>query len=83
MTRDILELRAEVEPGDSGGPFVLEDGTVAGVVFAESRTDESVGLRPGRGRRRPARGAGDRPHEPRGRGLLSPLSTTGPVAFAP
>jgi S1-C subfamily serine protease len=43
VTRDIVELRAEVEPGDSGGPLVLEDGTVGGVLFAESRTDESVG----------------------------------------
>ena len=43
VTRDILELRAEVEPGDSGGPVVLEDGTVGGLVFAESRTDPAVG----------------------------------------
>lgn len=49
VTRHILELRAEVEPGDSGGPLVLEDGTVGGVLFAESRTDETVGyaLAPG------------------------------------
>ena len=43
VTRDILGLRAAVEPGDSGGPLVLEDGTVGGVVFAEARTEESVG----------------------------------------
>lgn len=43
VIRDVLELRAAVEPGASGGPFVLPDGTVGGVVFAESRTDESVG----------------------------------------
>jgi S1-C subfamily serine protease len=43
VTRDILELRAAVEPGDSGGPLVLEDGTIGGLVFAESRTDDSVG----------------------------------------
>jgi uncharacterized membrane protein required for colicin V production len=49
VTRDILELRAEIEPGDSGGPLVLEDGTVGGVVFAESETDPAVGyaLAPG------------------------------------
>jgi S1-C subfamily serine protease len=49
VTRDILELRAEVEPGDSGGPLVLEDGTVGGVVFAESESDPAVGyaLAPG------------------------------------
>ena len=43
VRRDILELRAEVEPGDSGGPLVLEDGTIGGLVFAESRSDDSVG----------------------------------------
>jgi len=43
ITRDILELRAEVDPGDSGGPLVLEDGTVGGLVFAESRSDPEVG----------------------------------------
>jgi hypothetical protein len=32
-----------VEPGDSGGPLILEDGTIGGLVFAESRTDDSVG----------------------------------------
>lgn len=43
VVRDILELRAAVEPGVSGGPLVLVDGTVGGVIFAESRFDESVG----------------------------------------
>jgi S1-C subfamily serine protease len=43
VTRHIVELRAGVEPGDSGGPLVLEDGTIGGLVFAESRTDDSVG----------------------------------------
>ncbi len=41
--RRILELRAIVDQGDSGGPLILTDGTVGGVVFAEARTDESVG----------------------------------------
>ena len=43
VTRRIVELRANVEPGDSGGPLLLVDGTVGGVIFAESRSDESVG----------------------------------------
>jgi S1-C subfamily serine protease len=43
VSRSILELRADVQQGDSGGPFVLADGTVGGVVFAQARTDESVG----------------------------------------
>jgi S1-C subfamily serine protease len=49
VTRRIIELRAEIEPGDSGGPLLLVDGTVGGVIFAESRSDASVGyaLAPG------------------------------------
>jgi S1-C subfamily serine protease len=49
VTRRILELRARVIPGDSGGPLVLEDGTVGGVVFAQSKVDPAVGyaLSPG------------------------------------
>ncbi len=43
VERDVYELQATVEPGDSGGPFVLPDGSVAGVVFAASTTDPSVG----------------------------------------
>jgi S1-C subfamily serine protease len=43
VSRRILELRAVVDQGDSGGPLVLTDGTVGGVVFAEARTDASVG----------------------------------------
>ncbi len=41
--RDVLELQAEVRPGNSGGPFVLLDGSVAGVVFAASSTDDEIG----------------------------------------
>ncbi|HYG71988.1 MAG TPA: MarP family serine protease [Actinomycetota bacterium] len=41
--RDIIEIQATVRPGNSGGPFVLPDGTVAGVVFAASTTEEAVG----------------------------------------
>jgi S1-C subfamily serine protease len=40
--RPVLELRSEVEPGDSGAPVVTPSGRVVGVVFAESRS------RPGR-----------------------------------
>ena len=43
VVRDILELRAPIEPGDSGGPFLLADGSVGGVGFAQSRTDAGVG----------------------------------------
>lgn len=43
VTRRIIELRARIQPGDSGGPLLLADGTVGGVVFAESRVDPTVG----------------------------------------
>lgn len=43
VDRDILELRAQIDRGDSGGPFVLRDGTIGGLVFAEARSDQDVG----------------------------------------
>jgi S1-C subfamily serine protease len=42
VERLVLELQTLVRPGNSGGPFVLPDGRVAGVVFASSG-DEDVG----------------------------------------
>lgn len=41
--RTVLELQTQVRPGNSGGPFVLADGSVAGLVFAASSSDEDVG----------------------------------------
>ena len=43
VRRQILELRAAIDRGDSGGPMILQDGTVGGVIFAEARTDPDVG----------------------------------------
>ena len=43
VRREIIELRAEIDRGDSGGPFVLPDGTIGGLVFAEARSDPEVG----------------------------------------
>ena len=43
VTRQIYALQASIRPGNSGGPFSLPDGTVAGVVFARSVTDANVG----------------------------------------
>lgn len=43
VTRDVIELHARIQPGDSGGPFVLPDGTIGGLVFAQSKTDANVG----------------------------------------
>jgi S1-C subfamily serine protease len=43
VRREILEIRADIERGNSGGPLMLADGTVGGVVFAEARSDDEVG----------------------------------------
>jgi S1-C subfamily serine protease len=43
VLRDIYELQADVRPGNSGGPFILSNGRVAGLVFAASTTDPDVG----------------------------------------
>ena len=43
VTRDVYELQANVRPGNSGGPFVLSSGEVAGIVFAASTTEQDVG----------------------------------------
>jgi S1-C subfamily serine protease len=43
VRRDLLELHAQIDRGDSGAPFVLVDGTIGGLVFAEARTDPEVG----------------------------------------
>jgi S1-C subfamily serine protease len=49
VRRQIVELRADIERGDSGGPVIMPDGTVGGVVYAEALSDPSVGyaLAPG------------------------------------
>jgi S1-C subfamily serine protease len=43
VIRSVYELRSPVRQGDSGGPFVLPSGDVAGVVFAASTTDSNTG----------------------------------------
>lgn len=42
-TRTIYELRADVIPGNSGGPLIEQDGRVMGVIFAESTTYKQIG----------------------------------------
>jgi S1-C subfamily serine protease len=43
-TRDIYQLRADVRPGNSGGPLVRSDGFVVGVVFARSSLNPDLGF---------------------------------------
>ena len=43
VQRQLYELDAAIRGGNSGGPFVLPDGRVAGVVFANSVIDDEVG----------------------------------------
>jgi len=43
VERLVLELQTLVRPGNSGGPFVLPDGRVGGVVFAASSGEHDVG----------------------------------------
>jgi S1-C subfamily serine protease len=43
VDRLVIELQTVVRAGNSGGPFVLPDGRVGGVVFAASSADEGVG----------------------------------------
>jgi S1-C subfamily serine protease len=41
--RNVVELRAEVRRGNSGGPLVVEPGIVGGVIFGASRINPQVG----------------------------------------
>jgi S1-C subfamily serine protease len=43
VTREIYALLANIKQGDSGAPMLALDGTVAGLVFASSATDEQTG----------------------------------------
>ena len=42
-TREVLTLAAEVQPGNSGGPFITLDGRVAGLVFARNSEHANIG----------------------------------------
>ncbi len=41
--REIYALEADVQPGNSGGPFLTRDGRVAGVVFARADDGAAIG----------------------------------------
>ena len=43
VTRDVYEIQAEIQPGNSGGPMISADGKVFAVIFAKSTTVEGVG----------------------------------------
>lgn len=43
VTREVYSLRAEVRPGNSGGPLLSSTGEVYGVVFAASVDDPDTG----------------------------------------
>jgi S1-C subfamily serine protease len=43
VTRDVYTLRAQVQPGNSGGPLLSPSGRVYGVVFARSTDTPDVG----------------------------------------
>ena len=42
-SRDVVELRAAIRRGNSGGPLVIAPGTVGGIVFGASRVSGEVG----------------------------------------
>ncbi len=43
ITRQLYEIQAVIRHGNSGGPFILANGQVAGVVFASSVVADDVG----------------------------------------
>ncbi|MUL44118.1 MarP family serine protease [Streptomonospora sp. PA3] len=43
VSREIYQIRAEVRPGNSGGPLLSPEGEVYGVVFAAATNEEETG----------------------------------------
>ncbi len=43
VAREVIEMRLDVSPGDSGGPVLLPNGNVGGVTFSEARERPDIG----------------------------------------
>lgn len=43
VAREVIEMRLDVSPGDSGGPVLLSSGNVGGVTFSEARDRPEIG----------------------------------------
>ncbi|HEX6234108.1 MAG TPA: MarP family serine protease [Jiangellaceae bacterium] len=43
VTREVVSLRGRVQPGNSGGPLISDEGAVYGMIFAASLTDPDTG----------------------------------------
>jgi S1-C subfamily serine protease len=43
INRSVYEVQANIKEGDSGGPLLAPDGTVAGVIFAKAVTQDNIG----------------------------------------
>ncbi|HUP26614.1 MAG TPA: MarP family serine protease [Candidatus Limnocylindrales bacterium] len=43
VVRNVYEVQSDIEPGNSGGPLLSPDGSVAGVIFAKSLSQDNVG----------------------------------------
>ncbi|MEP6560699.1 MAG: MarP family serine protease [Nakamurella sp.] len=44
VTREVYTIRAQVRPGNSGGPLLASDGTVLGVIFGAAIDETDVGF---------------------------------------
>ena len=43
VTREVIEMRLDVSPGDSGGPVLLPSGNAGGMTFSEARDRPEIG----------------------------------------